>query len=163
MKKYLMALSLIVVASTSAAQTTPDPFQGNGCWTGVQWVPKSHQLCNAPVPPPEDKLVTSIVPPSVDEYYTYEPYGAGISQRVIVRTADRSLWFLSGQVYRHPYNVEMKIGRTEFRCENIGYGEVCDLFQIGTITKPAGIAGLEEGKEIPFRLFAPMWPWFPKN
>ncbi|MFI5224394.1 MAG: hypothetical protein ACHQX3_09185, partial [Nitrospirales bacterium] len=125
------------------------------------WVPCNHpqaeQAGLSCTPPP--RLYTTAKPsvavPSEDEYVTILPYGPGSApQQYMVRTANRAMWLQSGKVYRHPYNITMRVDRTEFRCEDIGYGEVCDLFQIGVVLDAAQTSSTP-GQEISFRLFAP--------
>lgn len=161
------AALVLTMAAAAAAQPFPGAVQPDPTNHPTWWVPCSSAIAierglscgQRPAPQPLRTALTP--PPTEDEFYTYDPYGANTPQTFKVRTADKAQWFQGGRRYRHAYNVEMVIGRTEFRCEDIGYGEVCDLFQIGTVTYSANVDGLDLGREIPFRLFAPRGPWTP--
>jgi hypothetical protein len=160
------AALVMTMSAAAAAQPFPGAVQPDPTNHPDWWVPCSSSIaidrglgCDRPRPTATPLRTALTAPPTEDEFYTYDPYGVGTPQSFKVRTADRAQWLQGGKRYRHAYNVEMVVGRTEFRCEDIGYGEVCDLFQIGTVTYSANVVGLEVGREIPFRLFAPAGPW----
>ena len=175
MKTYAFAIPFLLVASLANGQSfvtakdfpsvnfdalnSGDPVPDNSgrvfIHNGYGWI-----VTAPPAPLPKVSPIRSAVNvPTEDEYLLLPGYTSVETaplQPVLVRTANKADWFKAGKMYRHAYAAFIKIGRVEFRCEDIGYGEVCDLFQIGTVI---GNDAWPEGTEIPFRLFAPRGPW----